>query len=345
MKAAPANTAWRRSLKVDPIPRLFQQADGFSKFLILTRLEGLASDHLLVAPLRATLIRDIIASQAPDGSWGGSVYRDFFTGTAKQLGRLGDLGLDFRHEGVARAVSYITQRQTPGGAIREDAAAVSPDMCRHHTLGNLCVSLDSLQALAAVGAGRALGAVVERLVGWIRRWQRPDGSWWSPGAAHREFRGVLGEPGCGLWLTCWAIDAMAELPLEAAREGVSAGAAYLRRRFGESPGRAWWQSPDDFMWCSVGVRLAEERMETVVTASVLGALTLAGCGRGVLEVDRGLERILSLQEDDGFWRAGHPGLDGWLTLRVLLALARLFEDGNGGSREPLNVEGDHPCPE
>ncbi len=314
----------RVRLSKDPLGQLFAESDGFSKYVILTELSGHPPDSPVAAALGQTLVRSIVKAQDPGGSWGQSVYRDFFNGTAKQLGRLGVLaahGDDTTREAIDRAVAYIASHQAPGGAILEDAAAHAPGMCRHHFEGNLCVSLDCLEALKSVGVTD--GPPTLGVARWIMGWQRPDGSWWSPGAAGREGRGTAGAPGCGYWLTMWALTALAGLPEEATRQSVRRGAEFLLSRYGEHPGRAWRQGSDEFMWCSVGARFPEERMEAIVTGAALRCLSLAGYGLRRREVSAGVQRLCSLQDPDGYWRVGHPRLDGWLTLNTLQTFARL----------------------
>lgn len=316
---------WVSQLKTDPTKLLFDQGDGFTKYILLNRFSPTTNDEFSDI-LKNRIAKDIFQEQDPIGSWSNSVYYDFYSGTTKQLIRLGGLGFTEEHPRVKKAVDYIFSHQLSNGAIGEDKNVYSSSMCRHHFLGNLCISLDSLRALSAVQCQRA---EMEGLIQWILSWQDEEGFWTSPGAKHRENRGISGKPGCGWWLICWALMSLSLIKSDIVSNAKSKAIKFLLNQYGMSDTVAWKQTQEEFMWCSENDQFPEETMEQVVTGCILYALVLCGVGLEVPQIKNAASRLIELQGSDGFWTKINPRVDRWLSLIILATLTYLGNSNHG----------------
>ncbi len=152
------------------------------RYLVLTELLGRSEDDKEVKELRClrtddALVRDLVATQADDGSWPAvdavSAASLRTTATAQALVRLGYLGFDCRYDAVRRAAEYLFSRQGSDGSW--------PLPRQEHDEKNEGYSLVSLQTSVPLrglaACGYSADARAERAYEWLLAQRLPDGAW------------------------------------------------------------------------------------------------------------------------------------------------------------------------
>jgi len=117
-------------------------------------------------------------TQRHDGPWYGRWGVNYIYGTWSVLRGVGALGVDPRHEYIQRAVRWLGRRQNADGGWGETCESYAK-----LELAGKGASTPSQTAWALLGlfaVGTVSGPVVERGVAYLRRTQRPDGSWEDP---------------------------------------------------------------------------------------------------------------------------------------------------------------------
>jgi squalene-hopene/tetraprenyl-beta-curcumene cyclase len=142
-------------------------------------LEGFARSGLALEPRAVeAALAFLRRKQRPDGAWYGRWGVNYIYGTWSVLRALEAVGLPPGDPMVARAGTWLEQRQNADGGWGE-----SCDSYADAGLAGTGLSTPSQTAWALLGllaAGRRASAAVERGLAYLVRTQRPDGGWDDP---------------------------------------------------------------------------------------------------------------------------------------------------------------------
>ncbi|OGO05570.1 MAG: hypothetical protein A2Y73_09210 [Chloroflexi bacterium RBG_13_56_8] len=181
---------WAPLLLADPSPCL--------RMLVLRELFHRPEDdpevrELAVLREEDPLIADLLALQAPDGSWKagslpGSTSLEAFHVTSQALARLGYLGCGPHHPAVERGAEYLFSQQQEDGAWPLPQASEEKEEREGYSMIPLQTALP-LKALAL--CGYATDPRAERAYEWLLAQRLPDGAW-PTGIASGNYGGVAG---------------------------------------------------------------------------------------------------------------------------------------------------------
>jgi hypothetical protein len=298
----------------------------------LHQLDDLRQDDPLVTAL--------IALQNPDGSWSesdhpASSFDSPIMATAQALARLGYLGFDRRHPGVARAADYIFSRQRQDGGWPLVSYRAERDEGEGYSMIPLQTALP-LRALALCGYAEDPHA--ERAYEWLLAQRLEDGAW-PTGIAAGTFGRVAGYRrlahsrwGCRSnttgALSCLALhpgrrkgeDAQRALDLLLGRETREQGALgfEVARLVGAEPARGMFT-----YFARFGI------------AQMLDLCWRCGAGLDDPRVAEVVAYIRDVQGRYGLWEyTPRPQASRWVTFDLLRSLSRIDKEGDWVSLEP-----------
>ena len=119
--------------------------------------------------------RYLLARQREDGSWDGSWGICFSYGTWFGVQGLKAAGVDDSHTALQRACAFLRDKQLPDGGWGETAESCRAG--RYVSTRHGQAVMTSWAMLALVAAGQQGSDAVHRGAEFLRRRQRPDGSW------------------------------------------------------------------------------------------------------------------------------------------------------------------------
>jgi hypothetical protein len=335
---------WPSLLLADPSPCL--------RYLVLRDLFVRPPDDPELAeltPLRQTdpLLADLLALQAPDGSWPPNVLAVGRAGssrtqmTAFALARLGYLGFDASFPPAARAAEFLFAQQRPDGSwpLGDDVALTDGlsemPVKERYTLISLQTSFP-LRGLAMTGF--ATDPRAERAYEWLLAQRLEDGAWPTGIAAGGVFGYVGGYRrlahsrwGCRS-NTTGALICLALHPEHRTREAARKALDHLLGR----------ETRDTFaLGHEVARMVGAEKPRGFFTyfARFDLALLLDLCGRvGASKEDPRVADLLAflqtLPSEFGLWSyPERPQISRWLTFDLLRSMARL-DAGDWVGSEP-----------
>lgn len=319
-------SAWRTSLRVDPVPQLLKAPDPALVFFVRRDVldEPQPEPHALWDLPEA---RRVLARQRTSGAWeypkkGGALqpYNNFAVlETWRSLGILIDMyAFNRSHPAIERAADYLYSCQSPQGDLRG-------------ILGNQYMPYyHSAIMELLVKAGFANDRHVRRGLDWLLTMRQDDGGWIIPAQGvpaskktHRFWRGAPLPPDRALpfshLATGMVLRGLVAHPAYRARPEVRAAGMLLKGRmfepdrYNDRRGREYWlKFGYPFWWPNI--------------LTVLEMLARLGVTSDDREVAKALAWFLDHQRADGLWDTGYghgrraARIEYWVALSICRVL-------------------------
>jgi len=320
---------WQKQLKFDPLPQLEASDNEALTYFVRRDLMGEEAEPIETLWQLPEVVK-IVGKQLADGAWkypGGKEYicsREDYNQlqTYKVLGQLVEkYGLTRDHPAIERAADFLFSRQTEDGDFR--------GIYRDQYTPNYSAGIMEL----LIKAGYQGDPRIERGLSWLLSMRQDDGGWAIPmrtgaGEGSERIRDAfwLPEPiqpdrskPFSHWVTGVVLRAFAAHPEYRGAPEVRRAGELLKSRFFQPDTYTdrkapsfWTKITYPFWWTDI--------------LSALDPLSWLGFSKNDPDIGKGLDWLVTNQEETGLWRSGYPkAKDRDIHLWVSLAACRVLK--------------------